>query len=65
MTVQKMTDVFTVSEAAEKARVSTWSIRKAIDDGDLRARHIGRCKRILADELDRWLHDYEGGGSAS
>jgi len=58
MTVSKVSGVLTVSEAAEKARVSTWSIRKAIADGDLRAKHIGRCVRVLEDELGRWLHDY-------
>ena len=58
MTVQKLPGVYTVSEAAEKAQVSTWTIREQIRLGLLQARRIGRCLRILADELDRWLHDY-------
>jgi excisionase family DNA binding protein len=60
MSVVKLPGVFTVTEAAEKANVSTWTIREQIRLSHLRAREIGRCKRILSDELDRWLHDYEG-----
>jgi excisionase family DNA binding protein len=58
MSVQGLVGVFTVSEAAERAHVSVWTIRREIKLGHLRARHILRCVRILEDELDRWLHDY-------
>ena len=61
MSVVKLPRVLTVSEAAEIANVSTWTIRNEIAKGRLRARNIGRCTRILEDELDRWLHDYEAG----
>jgi excisionase family DNA binding protein len=59
MTVPTLPGVFTMSQAAEKAQVSAWTIRKEIRDGRLKARRIGSCVRVLQDELDRWLHDYE------
>ena len=59
MSVQKaLPGVYTVSEAALRARVSTWMIREQIRLGHLCARRIGRCTRVLEDELNRWLHDY-------
>jgi excisionase family DNA binding protein len=58
VTVARVPGVLTVAEAAEKARVSTWTIRREIAEGNLRARRIGRCVRVLEDELSRWLRDY-------
>jgi excisionase family DNA binding protein len=58
MSVQKLPGVFTVSEAAELAKVSPWTIRQEIKLGNLRARRIGCCVRVLEPELARWLGDY-------
>jgi excisionase family DNA binding protein len=44
-----------VSEAAEVAKVSPWLIRQEIKAGRLRARRIGRCVRILDEDLATWM----------
>jgi hypothetical protein len=49
----------TISERATEAKVSPWLIRKEIKLGNLRARRIGRCVRILDEEFARWRSDYE------
>lgn len=59
MSTSTLVGVLTISEAAEASRVSTWTIRREIKEGRLKARRIGSCTRILDDELDRWLHQYE------
>lgn len=55
MTVSALPGVLTVAEAAEKSHLSRWTIRKAIDGGELRARYIGRCVRVLDEDLAEWL----------
>lgn len=57
MTVSVLPGVFTISEAAERASVSTNTIRRQIKLGNLRARKIGKCVRILDEELGRWLRE--------
>jgi excisionase family DNA binding protein len=59
MSVLPLPGILTVSEAAAKASVSPWTIRQEIKRGNLRARRIGSCVRILDEELARFLHDYE------
>ena len=46
---------FLVSEAAKEARVSEWTIRREIREGNLRARRIGRLVRILDTDLAGWM----------
>lgn len=60
MTVHALPGVNTVPEAAEKARVSPWMIRQAIKRDELRARHIGRCVRVLDEDLAAWLRTDPG-----
>lgn len=57
MSVSTVPGAFTVAEAARKAKCSTWSIYRAVERGELRAKHIGRAIRILDDELARWMRD--------
>ncbi len=45
----------TIPEAAKRAGVSAWMIRKEIRDGRLRARRVGRLVRVLDDELATWM----------
>jgi hypothetical protein len=48
-----------VAEAAADARCSPWLIRKEIKAGRLKARVIGRCVRILEDDLAAWMTDHD------
>jgi excisionase family DNA binding protein len=51
--------VYTVSEVAQMTKMSEWAIRRQIADGHLHAKRIGRCVRVTAAELNRWLEDTE------
>jgi len=53
---RRLPGFYLVSEAAEQARCSPWTIRKEIKEGRLRARRIGRLVRILDSDLARWMH---------
>ncbi|MGH9087148.1 MAG: excisionase family DNA-binding protein, partial [Acidimicrobiales bacterium] len=44
-----------VSEAADAARCSPWTIRREIAQGRLRARRVGRLVRILDEDLAAWM----------
>lgn len=57
MTVQILPGVKTISEAATASRVSERTLRREIKEGRLHARYIGRCLRILDEELARWLRE--------
>jgi excisionase family DNA binding protein len=55
MSVARLPGVLTVPEAATQAAVSAGTLRKEIEKGNLRARRIGRCVRILDEDLAAWL----------
>jgi excisionase family DNA binding protein len=55
MSVARLPGVLTVPEAAAQAAVSAGTLRKEIKRGNLRARRIGRCIRILDEDLAAWL----------
>ncbi|WP_442932922.1 helix-turn-helix domain-containing protein [Mycobacterium kyogaense] len=52
-----MTTWLTAADAAKYARVSTWTIRQAVMDGDLVAYALrtGRGYRLTAEDVDAWL----------
>ncbi len=54
MTVQPLVGALTVSEAADMAKVSEWTIRKEVRIGNLEARRIGKCVRF-------WRTNWPGG----
>ena len=47
--------VLTIDEAAESARVSTSTLRRAVKAGHLRVARLGRCVRILDEDLVAYL----------
>jgi excisionase family DNA binding protein len=55
MSVARLPGVLTVPEAATQAAVSAGTLLKEIKKGNLRARRIGRCVRILDEDLAAWL----------
>ena len=59
MSAATLPGLYLVSEAAEAARVSEWTIRREIREGRLRARTIGRLVRIVDDDLARWIRGEE------
>lgn len=52
-------DVWTVEEIAERAKVSTKTVRRAIDAGDLQAAPLGEggALRILEEWFLDWMRD--------
>jgi excisionase family DNA binding protein len=61
MTETRLPGFYLVSEAAEAARVSEWTIRREIREGRLRARRIGRLCRVVDADLAEWMR----GGDAA
>lgn len=55
MSVPVLPGVFTVPQAAKHAGVTAKTLRKAIKAGDLKVRYIGRCVRVLDEDLGLWL----------
>jgi len=55
MSVARLPGVLTVPEAAAQVAVSAGTLRNEIKKGNLRARRIGRCVRILDEDLAAWL----------
>jgi excisionase family DNA binding protein len=47
--------LMTIPEAAEWAKVSTATIRRAVRRGELASRKAGRAHRIVPQDLDTWL----------
>lgn len=58
----------TAKEAAAHARVSLWTIRQAVTDGDLPAHALrtGRSYRLKMHEVDEWMSStpYEPGSAS-
>jgi excisionase family DNA binding protein len=51
----KLRILMTVPEAAERAGVSTWTLRQQIHQGHLVAVRIGRLLRITQAAFDAWI----------
>lgn len=45
----------TVPDAASETGLSEWTLRREIKEGRLRARAIGRCVRVLDEDLAEWM----------
>ncbi len=46
---------YSVEDAAKQLSVSSQSIRRLIDRGELKARHVGTRVIVPKNELERWL----------
>lgn len=55
MSVQLHALLFKVDEFAKLTNANPWTIRRAIDRGDIRAVRIGKLVRIPRSELERLL----------
>ena len=55
MTVATLPTISPVSDVAKRSGLSEWTIRQEIKKGNLRARRIGRCVRVLDEDEVRWL----------
>jgi excisionase family DNA binding protein len=49
----------TPQEVSELLRVSVYTVRRWIKDGDLPAYKVGRGWRISETEIDEWLRDHQ------
>jgi excisionase family DNA binding protein len=52
----------TTAEAARVLRVHPWTVRQAIQSGELPSIRIGRCLRIKVADLDRFVSERREGG---
>lgn len=64
-----MTTWLTAKEAAAYAKVSLWTVRQAVTNGDLQAYAVGgggRSYRLKAADVDAWMEStpHEPGRSA-
>lgn len=53
-----MTTWLTAPEGADYAKVSEWTVRQAVKDGDLPAYPVGksgRSYRLTAADIDEWM----------
>ena len=48
-------DLLTIKEAAEQLRLSTATVHKLIEAGDIPAYRFGKATRIPKVEFDRWM----------
>lgn len=55
VTLEDTRPLLTPAEAARLANVSTKTIRREIDRGELRAAHVGRLVRIDPDDFRAYL----------
>ncbi len=46
---------YSLEEAAQQLSVSSQSVRRLIDRGELKARRVGRRVIVPKNELERWL----------
>ena len=61
MTVATLPTLSPIPDVAKRSGLSEWTIRKEIKLGNLRARRIGRCVRILDEDEARWLRGADAG----
>jgi len=54
----------TLGELANATGLSEWRLRAEIKAGNLRARRIGRCLRVLDEDAALWMRGQNGNGSA-
>jgi excisionase family DNA binding protein len=61
MSVATLPTFSPVSDVAKRAGLSEWTIRQEIKRGNLRARRIGRCVRIVDEDEARWVRGTDAG----
>src|SRR5450759_3382902 len=61
MSVTTLPTFSPVSDVAKRAGLSEWTIRQEIKKGNLRARRIGRCLRIVDEAEARWVRGTDAG----
>jgi len=55
VSVTPLPNWYTVPEAAVETRFSAWTLRQEIKAGRLRARRVGKCVRVLDEDLAAWM----------
>jgi excisionase family DNA binding protein len=55
--IENASRLLTVAEVAAALRVSTMTVYRLINAGDLPAARIGRSFRVRTEDLDRYLDD--------
>jgi hypothetical protein len=61
MSVTTLPTFSPVSAVAKRSGLSEWTIRQEIKKGNLRARRIGRCVRIVDEDEARWVRGTDAG----
>ena len=61
MSVLTLPTLSTIPAVAKRSGLSEWTIRREIEKGNLRARRIGRCVRIVDEDEARWVRGTDAG----
>ncbi len=49
--------MLTLKQASERVQLSGWTLRRAIQRGELEGFRFGRCIRVSEEALDAWAND--------
>ena len=49
--------LLTVAQAGERVQLSQWTLRRAIERGELEGFRFGRCIRVSEEALETWAND--------
>jgi excisionase family DNA binding protein len=55
VSVQQLPGFYTLSQVAEASGLSLWTIKREVKEGRLKARYIGKCRRVRREDYVDWM----------